>query len=198
MGDAAAPFASIEELAEQYVAAIRTTQPNGPYALGGYSVGGLAAFEAARQLRAAGHAVALVALLDTWHPAAMRQQSALYGALGGAARLGRRLTGRRVLPAWLQTWMLDSAAMAQVRAAKDYEPRAADVPLTLFVSRELAPPDSIRAAKWRALATAGIVEIVVEGRHDTMLSPPHVEGLGQAFQRTLDAAIAEVSRASRS
>ena len=59
---------SFEELAADYLAEIRTVQPNGPYRLGGYSSGGLLAFEMARQLAELGQPVALVALLDSYAP----------------------------------------------------------------------------------------------------------------------------------
>jgi thioesterase domain-containing protein/ubiquinone/menaquinone biosynthesis C-methylase UbiE/acyl carrier protein len=62
------PDHRIEALAERYIDAIHSVQPSGPYLLGGWSFGGLVAFEMARQLRAAGQEIALLALLDTWAP----------------------------------------------------------------------------------------------------------------------------------
>ena len=56
---------SIEEMAARYVAELRQVQPQGPYRLGGWSMGGLVAFEMARQLTAAGHEPELLALIDT-------------------------------------------------------------------------------------------------------------------------------------
>jgi thioesterase domain-containing protein len=44
---------------------MRRAQPAGPYHLGGWSFGGVVAVEMARQLRAAGEEVALLAILDT-------------------------------------------------------------------------------------------------------------------------------------
>ena len=64
---------SVERLAAQYIDAIRTIQPAGPYRLGGWSLGGLIAFEMARQLVDDGQAVDLVALLDTWPLSTNRQ-----------------------------------------------------------------------------------------------------------------------------
>ena len=49
-----------------YLRKIREVQPHGPYTLAGWSMGGLIAMEAARQLTAAGEHVALVALVDTY------------------------------------------------------------------------------------------------------------------------------------
>jgi thioesterase domain-containing protein/acyl carrier protein len=54
----------IETMAEQYVQALKTVQPNGPYVLGGYSAGGIIAFEAAQQLRKKGQEVELLVIVD--------------------------------------------------------------------------------------------------------------------------------------
>jgi thioesterase domain-containing protein len=65
------PLRSIESMARRYVAALREAQPEGPYHLGGWSFGGLVAFEMAAQLAEAGAQVATLALIDTLPPAAI-------------------------------------------------------------------------------------------------------------------------------
>ncbi|MGR3365796.1 MAG: type I polyketide synthase [Sagittula sp.] len=60
-----APHETIEEAARDYISEIRQVQPEGPYMLGGFSGGGITAYEVARQLEAEGQAVSLVVLLDT-------------------------------------------------------------------------------------------------------------------------------------
>jgi amino acid adenylation domain-containing protein len=62
------PLNRIEAIAAYYIEAIRTLQPQGPYFLGGWSFGGLVAFEMAQQLRQVGQQVELLALLDTPAP----------------------------------------------------------------------------------------------------------------------------------
>lgn len=59
---------SVEEIAAEYVHLIRQFQPNGPYALLGWCVGGVLAFEVGCQLVQQGHAVKLLALIDSWAP----------------------------------------------------------------------------------------------------------------------------------
>jgi thioesterase domain-containing protein len=51
-------------MASRLVDAIRRTQPQGPYRLGGYCFGGVLAFEIARQLRSLGSEVDLLAVVD--------------------------------------------------------------------------------------------------------------------------------------
>jgi thioesterase domain-containing protein len=58
------PFTRIETLALRYVTELQRDQPEGPYHLGGYSFGGIVAFEMARHLRRAGAEVALLAIVD--------------------------------------------------------------------------------------------------------------------------------------
>ncbi|MEM1159737.1 MAG: SDR family NAD(P)-dependent oxidoreductase [Pseudomonadota bacterium] len=59
------PHHSIPDAARDYIAEMRQVQPKGPYMVGGFSGGGITAFEIARQLRAAGEEVAAIILLDT-------------------------------------------------------------------------------------------------------------------------------------
>ena len=58
--------AVVEELASEYVKAMREVQPHGPYMLGGMCRGAHIAFEMALQLKAQGETVSLLAILDTW------------------------------------------------------------------------------------------------------------------------------------
>ncbi|WP_323767611.1 type I polyketide synthase [Antarctobacter sp.] len=60
-----APHDSIEEAARDYIVEMRQVQPHGPYMLGGFSGGGITAYEVARQLEVMGEEVSLVVMLDT-------------------------------------------------------------------------------------------------------------------------------------
>lgn len=73
------PHTSIEEMATAYLAEVREVQPHGPYLLGGYSGGGLVAFEMAHQLHDAGEEVGLVVLLDTFPPTVPQRHATGFG-----------------------------------------------------------------------------------------------------------------------
>ncbi len=62
------PHTRVEDMASHYIQEIRTVQPYGPYLLGGFSSGGIVAYEMARQLLAQGDRVALLAMFDTYSP----------------------------------------------------------------------------------------------------------------------------------
>jgi acyl transferase domain-containing protein/thioesterase domain-containing protein/acyl carrier protein len=59
------PHASIRDTARDYIAEMKQVQPEGPYFVGGFSGGGITAYEIAHQLEAMGDEAALVVLLDT-------------------------------------------------------------------------------------------------------------------------------------
>ncbi|MDZ4760312.1 MAG: condensation domain-containing protein [Alphaproteobacteria bacterium] len=59
---------SLEQIASEFVAAIREIRPNGPYILMGLCVSGAIAYEVGRQLRAAGEAVPLIVQADAGRP----------------------------------------------------------------------------------------------------------------------------------
>lgn len=59
-------FSSLEELASYYLESIKQIQPEGPYLLGGLSLGGLIAIEIAKQLNAQGESIQFIGLFDAW------------------------------------------------------------------------------------------------------------------------------------
>ncbi|CDL80757.1 hybrid non-ribosomal peptide synthetase/type I polyketide synthase [Xenorhabdus szentirmaii] len=59
---------SVAALATNYINQIRALQPEGPYALAGWSFGGLVAYEMAHQLRAVGEQVSHCILIDSFAP----------------------------------------------------------------------------------------------------------------------------------
>ncbi|KAL3469059.1 hypothetical protein BJX99DRAFT_265554 [Aspergillus californicus] len=79
----------IEETVRLYLIVIQREQPTGPYHLGGWSVGGVLAFEATKQLHAAGHETRLLLLIDAPCPAVLPPMS---------KRFIRSLEKRGVLP----------------------------------------------------------------------------------------------------
>jgi aspartate racemase len=60
------PLLQVEDMVSRYIQEIQMLQPSGPYYLGGYSLGGILAFEMARRLTTMGEKVAILALFDTF------------------------------------------------------------------------------------------------------------------------------------
>jgi thioesterase domain-containing protein len=61
--------ATIEQMARDYIAALRRVQPHGPYRLAGWSFGGVVAYAMAHALRAAGETVERLVMIDAIAPA---------------------------------------------------------------------------------------------------------------------------------
>jgi acetoacetyl-CoA synthetase len=92
------PLTRVEDIARQYLNAMKELQPEGPYILIGYSFGGLVMLEVAQELCEQGESVALLALLETyphnnWLPATQRLALSAYRVkrhLGVLSRLSMR------------------------------------------------------------------------------------------------------------
>jgi amino acid adenylation domain-containing protein len=66
---------SVEDMASHYLKEIIALQPQGPYLLGGYCLGGSIAYEIAQQLNKEGREVALLVLMETYNFSNIKPQS---------------------------------------------------------------------------------------------------------------------------
>ncbi|MDH4390250.1 MAG: thioesterase domain-containing protein, partial [Aquabacterium sp.] len=96
-----APHDSMASMVADYLQAVRSVQPTGPYHLLGYSSGGIAAQAMASALAEAGEQVALLALLDSPLPASIDAQSVDEKTLlqAAAAHFGLSAAGAKGTPA---------------------------------------------------------------------------------------------------
>ncbi len=204
------PYASVEEMAADYVAAIREIDPEGPYLLGGYSGGGTAAIAMANLLaRQAGTPVASVILLDSFRPNARRaldlkdrlevhrQSLAEEGYRYVLRRLAQRadLVARKLRQtrAPEREPTLFERAAANWRAIETkYEPPPVAVDGCLFRVRpaDLAEAKAYdqRYEGWSDIITGQFEEFIVPGTHVTMCEEPNVRILARKLCRALDAA----------
>ena len=205
--------ASLEEMAAEYVAVIRAVQPQGPYHLGGWSMGGVIAYEMAQQLRAQGQTVGLLALLDTTIPwnaanapyAEDADQSAREYGLDITLEELDRLGPEEQLPyLWshvqklglvdadtplpLVQQILDDLKRlfhAHINLGSDYALRPYPGRLTLF--RPTESPVAVEMAQdrnWGKLAAEVDVHFV-PGHHHTMVKEPHVQVLAEQLRLCL-------------
>lgn len=86
---------SIETIAADYVRRIRRVQPQGPYRLLGWSLGGLIVHAMAAELRAGGHEVELLAMLDAYPYA---ERIAMLGDEAARVRTAVAFLGLRLDP----------------------------------------------------------------------------------------------------
>ncbi|MGW6905269.1 amino acid adenylation domain-containing protein [Streptomyces sp. NPDC054940] len=70
------PLRTVAELADSHLRAVRAVQDSGPYRLGGWSFGGLVAYEMACRLVAEGEVVELLAMVDSAFPGSDGDSSA--------------------------------------------------------------------------------------------------------------------------
>jgi len=108
----ASPHATIAEMAQAYLAELREVQPHGPYYLGGYSGGGVVAYEMAQLLREVGEPVAFVGMIDSWCPQ-MQKRSKLSRAMLHMKRIAKNGP--------MYPWRVLKARIDRRAAARDTE-----------------------------------------------------------------------------
>ncbi len=101
-------FVDFETTAAFYAEALCKFQPQGPYALIGYSYGGILAYEVARRIAGLGGVVDLLAVVDTGPGTRGRK-------VGTAEKIGRAIHIMRNLPKWFRDDALQASPRDLVR-----------------------------------------------------------------------------------
>ena len=212
--DGEEPLASIEEMADHYLALVRAVRPSGPYLLAGASMGGMVAFEMAQQLRAAGEEVALLALMDTpcgdqmppppsaadilrqVFPGAVMPPAAELRGLPLAQRLERGLAAARAAGTIAEGGFdlaeglrLLRVLDANVAALYAYLPHPYRGSALFFRAGERPAGEPAHPElPWIELATGGCEVHVVPGNHFTMHEAPQVREMAARLRPRLAAA----------
>ncbi|MBB3753081.1 thioesterase domain-containing protein [Mycolicibacterium sp. BK634] len=197
----------IEALATHYLAELRRVRPVGPYHLVGYSLGGVIAWEMARQLGESGDDVGLLCLIDTAPPGSRR-------ALGRTAtmrrvvsmpphilvqrafrRIVRKLSRLSVVQRarWRRS---DQVARLQLIDHRMDAYRMQPVPgrLLLVEATEALPWSDVlteqplslpQAYEAAGLAPNGVVAIHLPGDHGSIVSSPLADQIAAAIEETI-------------
>jgi amino acid adenylation domain-containing protein len=194
---------TVEEMAERYLKEIRRAQPQGPYRLGGYSFGGLVAYEMAQRLQAEGEDIELLALFDAYGPGKSQtrtQQLKNLSKLPLKERISfvfkkgtfvlmtlRKRNELRNLPAQLR-----AVREACSQAADRYKIQPYQGRITLFRVREksVGSLDDPYAIWWK-LAAGGVDLHEISGDHLSMLKEPQVRWLAGELRDCLDRSVIE-------
>jgi amino acid adenylation domain-containing protein len=210
-GDAV-PDDNLPRMAARYVEALLEARPSGPYFLGGWSLGGVIAFEMARQLEARGYEVSLLALIDSSAPGPARAPGLLdaFGSMAAFAddlartssRDGDRSIERRrngeppaIEADGFDPSILPPELLAEVgpdRLRRHYEVFRAN--RRAVAAYEPAPYQGravlIQAEtswdstpSWRGLIRGGVTTHTLPGDHYTILQKPTVTELAAILAR---------------
>ena len=202
---------TVEEMAAAYVEAIRTVQPEGPYRLGGWSSGGVIAFEMARQLHASDQVVELLVLFDSTCTQGVKDvdDKAVFKSIANAfvnaaaqklslssddfedldldgklALLEERARSANLLPADVGTSHYRTAIdmlSQNTLAIMRYAPEPYSGPVLLLRVTDNRPTD----LGWQRVAAELEIKSV-SGTHEMMVSAPYVEGLAKVLGAALN------------
>jgi amino acid adenylation domain-containing protein len=189
---------SARTIAQCMVGKILQIQPAGPFVIGGMCVGGILAYEVASLLRAAGHDVSLLILVDAQNPRyrpgyrSFRDILAHSKYLVDRSRhLGMRNTlqcayeaSTRQLPKSLRRVLAQSQVektQAIVEsAALSYQPQPYGGPVLMVLASDCSPHQHTEQG-WRDLIDGSLTTLRVEGHHSELAQPPLVVRLAEAI-----------------
>ncbi|HEX3385524.1 MAG TPA: thioesterase domain-containing protein, partial [Mucilaginibacter sp.] len=204
---------SIQSIASFYVEEVIKHNPDGPYAIGGYSIGGFIAVEMARQLEAMGREVKMLVIFDTdadnarerepWHiimPKIAKRYLPKF--LGGSKSLGEQLVyvfnnkvaaikGKLGLAKKAESddyyALLDSIIRRYFTALQNYNLEPVNHTIYLFKAEvnDHYNDDEIFLG-WKKYTTKEVKRYQVPGNHLSMMALPHVAELGKALQEALN------------
>jgi amino acid adenylation domain-containing protein len=180
---------NVEDMAAYYVRVMQTVQPQGPYQIGGWSFGGLVAFEIAQQLRSQGHEVATVVLLDTSPFNDYEELNEADDTDFIQDLLARKNGAILGIPPELdveQAQRLLQVFKGHILAANDYNPQPYPGKVDLFLAEGGIASESLESiAGWQQLATHGVNIHWIPGDHHTMVTKPNVLILAEKLQASL-------------
>lgn len=205
-----APQTEVTEMAAHYVHAIRQQQPTEPYAICGWSSGGIIAFEVARQLKAAGAEIKLLLLFDAAIRASREYSQEdflpmLLMMFPGESRdrleelqsrsfveqleyFRNRAATANLVVAGAENSQIKNVYdvfQANVNAMSTYRPQTFDGTLTLLRASDHATPmHEDPYLGWQGLAS-DIQVLEIAGDHVTMFNEPDVKDLAKQVEELL-------------
>jgi len=201
---------SIEEAAQNYAREIQKFWPEGPCRLTGFSMGGMIAYETARQLRNAGRTVSFLGIVDTFPPNLPRllhYQAYLPGFFHALLRhvriflqmkRGRR---RQYIRERMETLQFMRKMNQAKRSHKDNEPKIAEDELTYYLQlyQSYYPhPSELKAClfladqhryrierAWSHLARGGVRTWKFKGGHSDFFLESNIGDFSDLFLKAI-------------
>jgi amino acid adenylation domain-containing protein len=197
---------AVDDMATEYLEAVRRVQPHGPYQLVGMCRGAHIAFEMARRLRKENEEVAFVGILDTWVLENTYNKFLYVGYYARRIRSSLKLGFRDQIELLRKKagGQSEQTAQAETSGAKetttelanpmhayfpgpDFQPKTYAGRVGVFRTRT-QPLNRIRdkSLGWGKLAEGGVDIHYVPGRHGaSVLREPHVQVLAAEIKKYL-------------
>ncbi len=205
----------LEDMASEYIRAMRVVQPQGPYHFLGYSFGGTVAMEMAHQLQAAGEQVALLSMLDSkslvyWQELArnadvntrvnqrverlrgntshLEWKDRVQYIMGKLLTRGARWTYRLASTAGIRSvpsFMKSTDDLNRV-AVNRYRLKPYNGHVTLFRASEQHDGIGPHDLGWSGLFTEGVTVCEIAGDHERVFLEPMVEKLATLIRDSLN------------
>jgi thioesterase domain-containing protein len=179
---------SIEEMADGYAESVRRVRPTGPYLLGGWSFGGVVAFEMARRLAENGHGVPLLALIDS-RAALPREAHREWRDQDLLDLITRELGVDRTESIHSAFPGLKVVIRAHLEALKSYRPGAYAGAVRLLRAAGAGSDTGDPTLGWGAYCSRGVESHELDADHFTILREPAVDVVAEKLEAWSEAAL---------
>ncbi|MEJ2900862.1 amino acid adenylation domain-containing protein [Pedobacter panaciterrae] len=204
---------TIEEIAAKYNAEILESNPEGPYLIAGYSMGGKIAYEMAKQLLEKGKEIKMLGIFDTYAGSSATGIEKVKEKIVRQLKKGPfiaklfldnpmqtlsyqlRISKRKLKPIFLKNKEIDKEVFTYKRevyesyemAYKKYQLQPVDLKIDLFrVEKRIYFLDDRVYLGWRKYGKKGIDIHSVPGDHKTFLASPNDQKLAKVLQRVIN------------
>ena len=207
------PLDTIEKIAAFYNSEIISHNPNGPYAISGYSIGGVIAYEMVKQLIESGRDVKLLVMFDTAVQIPTHQYPLLKKIYGKGLRQFPKVRFRlqtlyrepvKTLSYLVNYYKNDFGILARKRMNRDlpdymvktmslikkafyqYKLNPIDIHIDVFIAKKLFFLDDPEFLGWKTYAKGGVSTYHIAGGHDDLFYPPFDSEVAELLQKMLN------------
>ena len=165
-------FKTLEQMAEYYARAIKHTQSNGPYYLGGWSFGGNVALAIASYLRKINETVVQLVLLDSYNINALDPTI---------------FSDRLTIEVKEADSQINSVIADHIRLGRNFCPKPYDDKVLFIAGRSLKEghqnPEKLLANRgWTPETLKNVTVFTVPCQHEDLLNLPHVKKIAEIME----------------
>jgi amino acid adenylation domain-containing protein len=187
---------------------ILATQSKGAYTIGGFCLGGILAYEIASQLKASGHEVSLLVMLDSPHPSFFWSHNSLTPKLTQPRYLAKRVAQLGPRTSLVKLWehlrkhfpsskgsefVSAGTSVAQKMietAATSYHPEKYEGEVLLLLASDRAPHVNFLPG-WQTEVSHGLHTQYIEAHHSELINTRNARSIADAIVSHLASTIGE-------
>jgi amino acid adenylation domain-containing protein len=175
---------TLDELSDIYIEEIKRNQPNGPYIIGGWSFGGVVAFDICQKLLAQGDCIEILIMLDSYLPSSgkIKQLMSDDDLVSLAIKNGQILTNTKDI----HVDIMSNIYLQSIHTLFTYQAKPYNGEVLLIEASEMDESYDVTAKDtWSEILKGNIRIVKSPGNHHSMVKEPNVKILADIIMKIL-------------